>query len=59
MEGKKFPGPINADIVKKYYAWGSKGSDLSELKTRKGNFGKQKWKKKETEKEKEKEKEKV
>ena len=22
MDGKEFPGPINADIVKKYYAWG-------------------------------------
>ena len=22
MDGKEFPSPINADIVKKYYAWG-------------------------------------
>ena len=23
MDGKEFSGPINADIVKKYYAWGN------------------------------------
>ena len=23
MDGKKFSSPINADIVKKYYAWGN------------------------------------
>ena len=42
MDGKEFPGPINADIVKKYYAWGHQKKDLSELKTRKGGFGKKK-----------------
>ena len=40
MDGKEFSGPINADIVKKYYAWGHQKKDLSELKTRKGGFGK-------------------
>ena len=42
MDGKDFPGPINADIVKKYYAWGHQKKDLSDLKTRKGGFGKKK-----------------
>ena len=42
MDGKEFSGPINADIVKKYYAWGHQKKDLSELKTRKGGFGKKK-----------------
>ena len=42
MDGKEFPGPINADIVKKYYAWGYQKKDLLELKTRKGGFGKKK-----------------
>ena len=55
MDGKEFPDPINADIVKKYYAWDNKGSDLSKLKTRKGDSSKQKWKEKETEKKKGKE----
>ena len=50
MDGKKFPGPINTDIVKKYYAWDNKESDLLELKTRKDDSSKQKWKEKETEK---------
>ena len=40
MDGKEFPGPINADIVKKYYAWGHRKKDLSELKTRKDSFDK-------------------
>ena len=39
MDGKEFPGLINADIVKKYYAWDHKKKDLSELKTWKGDFG--------------------
>ena len=42
MDGKEFPSPINADIVKKYYVWGHQKKDLSELKTRKGSFGKKK-----------------
>ena len=46
MDGKEFPGPINADIVKKYYAWGQQKKDLSELKTRKSGFGKKRKKKK-------------
>ena len=33
MDGKEFPGPINADIVKKYYASGYQKRDLAELKT--------------------------
>ena len=45
MDRKEFSGPINADIVKKYYASDDKGSDVSELKTKKGDFGKQKKKK--------------
>ena len=40
MDGKEFPNPINSAIVKKYYAWGHQKKDLSELKTRKGSFGK-------------------
>ena len=46
MDGKEFPGPINADIVKKYYAWGHQKKDLSELKIRKGDFGKERKRKK-------------
>ena len=46
MDEKKFPNPINADIVKKYYAWGHQKKDLSELKTWKGGFGKKRKKKK-------------
>ena len=42
MDGKEFSGPINADIVKKYYAWDDKGSDVSELKTWEGGSGRQK-----------------
>ena len=43
MDGKEFPGPINAEIVKKYYAWDNKRSDLLELKTYEGSSGRQKW----------------
>ena len=50
MDGKEFPRPINADIVKKYYARGNKRSELSKLKTRKGDSSMQKWKEKEKEK---------
>ena len=39
MDGKEFPDPINADIVKKYYTWGHQKKDLSELKTQKDGFG--------------------
>ena len=50
MDGKEFLDPINADIVKKYYVWGHQKKDLSELKTRKGSFGKKRKRKKEKEK---------
>ena len=46
MDEKESSGPINADIVKKYYAWGHQKKDLSELKTQKGGFGKKRKKKK-------------
>ena len=46
MDGKEFLDPINADIVKKYYAWGHQKKDLSELKTQKSGFGKKKKKRK-------------
>ena len=46
MDEKEFSGPINADIVKKYYAWGYQKKDLLELKTRKGGFGKKRKRKK-------------
>ena len=46
MDGKEFFAPINADIVKKYYAWGHQKKDLSELKTQKGDFGKKRKRKK-------------
>ena len=46
MDGKEFPDPINADIVKKYYAWGHQKKDLLELKTQKGGFGKERKEKK-------------
>ena len=46
MDGKEFLGPINVDIVKKYYAWGHQKKDLSELKTQKGGSDKKKEKKK-------------
>ena len=46
MDEKEFPGPINVDTIKKYYAWGHQKKDLSELKTWKGDFGKKRKKKK-------------
>ena len=46
MDGKEFSGLINADIVKKYYAWDDKGNDVLELKTWEGGSSKQKWRKK-------------
>ena len=46
MDGKEFPNPINADIVKKYYAWGHQRKDLSELKTRKDDSDKKIYNKK-------------
>ena len=46
MDGREFSGFINADIVKKYYAWDDKGSNVSELKIEKGGSGNQKLKKK-------------
>ena len=46
MDGKEFLGPINADIVKKYYAWGHQKKDLLELKIRNGGFGKKRKKEK-------------
>ena len=45
MDGKEFPSLINANIVKKYYAWDNKGSNLSELKTWEGGSDRKKWKK--------------
>ena len=56
MDGKEFPGLINADIVKKYYAWDDKGSSVIELKTWKSGSSKQKWKKRKTRNKKKKEK---
>ena len=46
MDGKKFSSPINADIVKKYYAWGIqvKKKQFKE-KTRKGGLNQKKEKK--------------
>ena len=46
MDRKEFLGPINIDIVKKYYAWGHKKKVLSELKTWKGRFWHEKKKRK-------------
>ena len=46
MDGKESLSPINADIVKKYYAWDDKGNDVLKLKTWEGGSGKQKWRKK-------------
>ena len=40
MDGKEFSSPINTDIVKKYYAWDNKKSNLSKLKTQNGSSGK-------------------
>ena len=40
MDGKEFSSPINADIVKKYYAWSNKENDSPKLKTWKGDCGK-------------------
>ena len=55
MDEKEFSGPINADIVKKYYAWGNRekwlakvenpkrrldyGKEVLRLKIRKGGLG--------------------
>ena len=50
MDGKEFPDPINADIVKKYYAWDHQKKDLSELKTQKGGFSKERKEKKKSKK---------
>ena len=52
MDGKEFSGPINADIVKKYYAWDDKESDVSESKTWEGGSSKKKWRKKKKKKKK-------
>ena len=52
MDGKEFPSLINADIVKKYYAWDDKGSNVLELKTWEGGSSRQKWKKNKKKKEK-------
>ena len=46
MDGEEFSSPINADIVKKYYAWGHQKKDLSELKTQKGGSDKKRKKRK-------------
>ena len=45
MDGKEFFAPINADIVKKYYAWGHQKKNLLELKTQKGGLDKKRKKK--------------
>ena len=39
MDGNEFSSPINTDIVKKYYTWGNKKSNLLELKTQKSGSG--------------------
>ena len=48
MDGKEFSNPINADIVKKYYAWGNQEKWLAKVENLKGRLWqvKQKQKKK-------------
>ena len=46
MDGKEFPGPINADIIKKYYAWGNKGKRLVRVGNPKERFWQEKKKEK-------------
>ena len=54
MDGKEFSSPINADIVKKYYAWGNQEKWLAKVENPNGWLWqvKQKEKKKKRKKEK-------
>ena len=36
MDGKEFSSPINADIVKKYYAWGNQKKWLAKVENLNG-----------------------
>ena len=38
MDGKEFSNPINADIVKKYYAWGNQENWLAKVENPKGRL---------------------
>ena len=38
MDGKEFSSPINADIVKKYYAWGNQEKWLAKVENLKGRL---------------------
>ena len=38
MDGKEFSSPINADIVKKYYAWGNQEKWLAKVENPKGRL---------------------
>ena len=38
MDGKEFSNPINADIVKKYYAWGNQEKWLVKVENPKGRL---------------------
>ena len=53
IDGKEFSSPINADIVKKYYAWGNQEKWLAKVENPKGRLWQEEQKKK---KEKEKKK---
>ena len=46
MDEKKFSNPINADIVKKYYAWGNQEKQLVKVENLKGRLEQVKEKKK-------------
>ena len=45
MDGKEFSSPINADIVKKYYAWGNQEKWLAKVENPKGQLWQVKQKK--------------
>ena len=38
MDGKEFSSPINADIVKKYYAWGNQEKWLAKVENSNGRL---------------------
>ena len=52
MDEKEFSSPINADIVKKYYAWGNQKKWLAKVENPNGRL----WQVKQKEKKKEKKK---
>ena len=59
MDGKEFSSPINADIVKKYYAWGNQKKWLAKVENPKGRLWQVEQKEKEKREKKKEKKKKV